>query len=89
MANVIIEKLTEDEIKKRGIKNWPVWEKKVSRFDWNYDSEEQCLFLNGDVTVETKEGSYDIKAGDFVTFKQGLSCVWNVKKRVKKHYDFK
>jgi hypothetical protein len=29
------------------------------------------------------------KAGDFVTFKQGLKCVWNVKKPISNHYNFK
>ncbi len=86
--NVIIQRLKDYEIKERGIKNWPVWEKEVSRFDWKYDGDEECLFLEGEVIVETGEGNYTIQAGDFVTFKDGLKCVWNVKKAVKKHYNF-
>ena len=42
-----IEKLTEDEIGKRGIRSWPVWEKEVSRFDWHYGNTEECLILEG------------------------------------------
>lgn len=88
MSSVIIEKLSNDEITKRGIKSWPIWTKEISEFDWFYDSEEECLILEGAVDVTTPEGVYTIKAGDFVTFKQGLKCVWKVKKPVKKHYNF-
>lgn len=89
MRQVIIEKLSNDEIAKRGVKQWPIWEKEISHFDWFYDSEEQCLFLEGDVTVKTPKGDFNIKAGDFVTFKEGLKCVWVVKQPVRKHYNFK
>ncbi len=87
--NIKVEKLSSEEIAKRGIKKWPIWEKEVSRFDWTYDSQEECLFLEGEVTVETKDGKkVNFGKGDFVTFPKGLSCVWNVKRTVKKHYYF-
>lgn len=89
MAKVIIEKLSEKEIAERKIKSWPIWTKEVSRFDWYYDSDEECLILEGEVEVETSEGKYTVKAEDFVTFRQGLKCVWNVKKPIRKHYNFK
>jgi uncharacterized cupin superfamily protein len=89
MKKVIIEKLSEDEIRKREIRQWPVWEKEVSRFDWEYDSDEECLIIEGEVIVKTTEGDHHIKAGDFVTFKNGLKCVWEVKKAIRKHYNFK
>lgn len=89
MATVIIEKLAEEEIQKRWIRTWPVWTKEVSRFDWYYDSEEECLILEGEILIETPEGNFEIQPGDFVTFKKGLKCVWNVKKTVRKHYNFK
>ena len=88
MAKVIIEKLSEKEIAERKIKSWPIWTKEVSRFDWYYDGDEECLILEGEVLVETGKEDYTIKAGDFVTFKQGLKCVWNVKKPIRKHYNF-
>ena len=84
-----IQKLDEEKQKQMGIQNWPIWEKEISRFDWFYDSEEQCLILEGEIEVETDQGKVSIKPGDFVTFKQGLRCVWNVKKPVRKHYHFK
>ncbi len=88
MKKIIVEKLAESEISQLGIRNWPVWEKEVSRFDWEYEGEEQCLFLEGEVVVETAYGSINIKKGDFVTFPDGLRCVWDIRKPVKKHYYF-
>lgn len=88
MTKVIIEKLGTDEIEKRQIKSWPVWEKEVSRFDWTYDGDEECYIIEGEVDVETSEGTVHIKPGDFVTFKRGLDCVWDIKKGIKKHYRF-
>lgn len=88
MEKVIIEHLEVKEIEKRNIYTWPVWSKEVSRFDWYYDGDEECLLLEGEVEVETPEGICFLKKGDFVTFKKGLACVWNVKKPIKKHYNF-
>ncbi len=88
MATVIIEKLSEEQITKRGLRSWPVWEKEVSRFPWTYDSEEQCLIIDGDVIIETKNGNFRLKSGDFVTFEDGLECVWDIRSAVKKHYHF-
>ncbi|HNZ42306.1 MAG TPA: cupin domain-containing protein [Bacteroidales bacterium] len=89
MQQITIQQLSEEEIQKRNIRSWPVWTKEISRFDWYYDSEEECLILEGEITVETADNKYTISAGDFVTFKKGLRCVWNVTKPVRKHYNFK
>ncbi len=88
MAKVIVQHLNEDEIKQKGIRNWSIWTKEVSRFPWKYDGVEQCLFLEGDVIIETKEGNTTIQQGDFVTFEDGLECIWDIRKAVKKHYNF-
>lgn len=85
-----VQKLSDEQLKKMNVFNWPIWTKEVSRFDWSYDSVEECLFLEGQVTVETKDGkSVSFGKGDFVIFPKGLSCTWDVKKPVKKHYNFK
>ena len=89
MSKVIIEKLNPEEISKRGIDTWPIWTKEMSRFDWQYAGDEECLILEGEVDVETEDGVYKIKAGDFVTFKDGLKCIWDIKKDIRKHYNFK
>jgi len=86
---ITVEKLSPEEQKRRGISSWPIWECEVSRFDWYYDQTEECLLIEGEVIVETPGGNTYIKAGDYVTFQQGLSCVWDVKQPVKKHYTFR
>ncbi len=84
-----VEKPSQEELKKRGVFDWPIWEKEVSDFDWSYDQNEQCYFLKGQVTVKTKDGrSVSFGQGDFVTFPKGLSCVWQITQDVKKHYNF-
>lgn len=88
MEKVIIQKLSKQEIEDLGISNWPVWEKEVSRFEHYYEGDEECLFLKGEVVIETPEANYTIIPGDFVTFKDGLTCTWDIKKRVRKHYNF-
>lgn len=84
-----VERLSREELEKRGVFSWPIWTKEASRFPWTYDSIEECLFLEGEVTVETKDGrKVSFGKGDFVTFPRGLSCTWDVKKPVRKHYNF-
>jgi uncharacterized protein len=85
---ITIQKLTEKEIKSKGIYSWPIWEKEVSRFPWTYDSTEECYILEGKVTVETANETVTIQAGDFVTFPQGLDCTWDIKEDIRKHYNF-
>lgn len=88
MSKVIIEKFSEEKLKKLGINSWPVWTKEISRFDWTYSSNEECYIIEGEFIVETEDGVFEIKAGDFVTFRDGLNCTWDIKKPVKKHYNF-
>jgi len=89
MKGIKLENLEEAQIDERQIRTWPIWEKEISRFDWEYDSDEECYILSGEVRVETPEGEVIIKAGDFVTFQNGLKCVWDIKSPIKKHYNFK
>ena len=86
---ITVERLQPEEIEGRGIHSWPIWEKEVSRFDWHYDQIEECLLLEGDVEVQTTEGTVHFGKGDFVTFPKGLSCVWNIRQAVRKHYNFR
>ncbi len=50
--HIKIEKLPETELKNKGIFDWGIWEKEVSRFDWHYDRTEECYLLEGHVIVE-------------------------------------
>ena len=88
--NITVEKKGNAELDRLGVFSWPIWQKEASRFDWHYDDVEECYFLDGRVTVETPDGkSVSFGKGDFVTFPKGLSCVWDIKEAVKKHYNFK
>lgn len=88
MSKVTIKKLDKEEMTDLGIKSWPVWTKEVSRFEWTYSGNEECYIIDGEFSVETAEGTHEIKAGDFVIFEDGLSCIWDIKKPVKKYYNF-
>jgi len=85
-----IKKPTNKDLDAKGVLSWPIWEKEISRFDWHYDSTEECFLLEGKVVVETEAGDQvAFEKGDFVTFPKGLSCVWDIKVPVRKHYNFK
>jgi uncharacterized cupin superfamily protein len=87
---IMVEKPAPEYLEKRGVSQWPIWEKEVSRFDWHYDSVEECFLLEGKVVVQTPDGDrVTFGAGDFVTFPKELSCTWDVIEPVKKHYNFK
>lgn len=68
---------------------WPTWTKEESVFPWHYDETETCYLLAGDVRVTTVDGEVvEFGAGDMVTFPAGVSCTWEVRKPVRKHYRF-
>ena len=83
-----VEKPTEQYLKDRNVRSWGIWEKEISRFDWHYDETEECYLLEGKVVVETQNGNVEFGAGDFVVFPLGLSCVWDIREPVRKHYNF-
>ena len=85
-----IRKPEREDMEKEGVMSWSIWEKEVSRFDWFYDSTEECYLLEGEVVVETEDGeTVEFGKGDFVTLPKGLNCIWDIKVPVKKHYNFK
>lgn len=86
---ILQEQLTDNQIEELGIRQWPIWEKEISRFSYVYEEEELCYFLDGIVVIETEQGATTIKKGDYVTFPKGLSCIWDIKKPVRKHYLFR
>ena len=40
-----IEKLSNEKITELSIKAWPIWTCGISEFDWEYDTQESCLFI--------------------------------------------
>ena len=85
---ISVERPSEEKLKQLKVKDWPVWTKEAGSFDWHYDDRETCYILEGDVTIKTSDGSVSFGAGDLVIFPKGLSCQWQIKKAVKKHYRF-
>ena len=72
-----------------GVKSWPIWTKEVSTFPWSYSESETCYFLDGEVVVTPDGGEpVTVGKGDLVTFPAGMSCTWDVRRPVKKHYTF-
>lgn len=83
------KKPSKEDLKKLNVESWDVWEKEVSKFPWSYDETETCYMLEGDVEVTAEDGEkIQFKKGDLVQFQKGLKCTWNVKKPVRKHYNF-
>ena len=79
----------EERLKELGIFDWPIWTKEACEFPWGYDSQDTCYFLEGDVVVTPDSGEPVVMGkGDLVTFPVGMSCTWNIRKDVKKHYTF-
>jgi uncharacterized cupin superfamily protein len=72
-----------------GVFDWGTWSKEVSVFPWTYDSGEICYFLEGEVVVTPQGGEPVVMGkGDLVSFPAGLSCVWDIRRDVRKHYRF-
>lgn len=70
-------------------RSWPTWGCGVSKFPWTYGETEKALILKGKVIVTPTGGSpVEINAGDFCEFEAGLSCEWDVKEELLKHYNF-
>ena len=72
-----------------GVPGWPIWTKEVSTFPWTYDDAETCYILEGEVVVTPDGGEpVTVKKGDLVTFPAGMSCTWDIRSPIRKHYKF-
>lgn len=90
MSDIEVDKKpTAEKLQQLGVKGWPIWTKEVSKFAWSYDEPETCYFLEGEVVVTPDGGkAVSVGKGDLVTFPSGMSCTWEVRKPVRKHYRF-
>ena len=89
MPKITVEKPSAEKLASLGVSSWPIWTKEVSEFPWSYSSQEIAYILEGEVTVIEKGGeAVSFGAGDLVTFPTGVSCTWQVKKALRKHYHF-
>ena len=88
MASIKIEHHpTPERLHELGVERWPIWTKEISTFPWTYSEPETCYFLEGEVVV-TPDGGEPVRIGkgDLVTFPAGLSCTWEIRLPVRKHY---
>jgi uncharacterized cupin superfamily protein len=87
---IVVERAPSAErLERLGVHDWPVWSKEVSVFPWTYDCAETCYVLEGEVAVTPDGGAaVEIRAGDLATFPAGLSCTWEVRHPLRKHYNF-
>ena len=86
---IVITHPVEDELNRKDVFSWPVWEKEKSVFPWVYGTEETAYFVEGKVKVTARDGTvYNIGKGDFVVFPVGLECTWEIIEPVSKRYSF-
>lgn len=90
MSRIHVEHAPSTErLAELGVEHWPLWTCGVSTFPWTYEDTETCYLLEGEVVV-TPDGGEPVRigAGDLVTFPAGMSCTWEVRSPVRKHYRF-
>ena len=79
---------SEERLNALGVSRWPTWSKEVSVFPWHFGEQEIAYILQGEVTVTPDGGGEPVNfaQGDLVIFPAGLSCIWNIKQTLRKHY---
>jgi len=90
MQGIKVERTpTRQRLEQLGVFDWGIWSKEISVFPWTYDCDETCYFLAREVVV-TPDGGEPVAMGkgDLVTFPAGLSCSWDIRREVRKHYRF-
>jgi uncharacterized cupin superfamily protein len=90
MSEILVEHRPDAaHLQALGVSSWGIWTKEVSKFPWTYDAQETCYFLEGDVVVTPDSGQpVHMGKGDLVTFPAGVSCTWDIRAPVRKHYKF-
>jgi uncharacterized protein len=89
VADIIVEHgQSEARLAELDVKSRPTWNKEVSAFPWYFDEAETPYVLEGEVVITPDNGGDPLSfgAGDIVTFPEGLSCTWDVRKPLHKHY---
>lgn len=90
MSDIVIERHPSAErLEQLAVTRWPVWSHQEASFPWHYDETETSYLLEGEVIVTPADGvPVRIGKGDLVTFAAGLSCTWEIRQAVRKHYRF-
>jgi len=90
VTDIVVESQpSRDRLAELGVLDWPIWTKAASTFPWTYGESETCYFLAGEVIVTPVGGSpVKMGKGDLVRFPAGMSCTWEIRADVEKHYTF-
>jgi uncharacterized cupin superfamily protein len=89
VADIIVEHaLSDARLAELGVENWATWRKEVSTFEWDFDEVETAYILEGEAVITPDKGGEPVSFGadDLVAFPEGLSCTWDVRKPLFKHY---
>lgn len=81
---IIIRVPTEEE--RNEMEQCPTWSCEVSTFPWHFEEEEHCLIIEGEAVVTFEDRKFRFCEGDYVIFPQGMDCIWEVIKPIKKYY---
>ena len=47
----------ESKLQSLNVYDWPIWTKEISEFPWEYDLQEMCYFLEGEVIITPENQS--------------------------------
>lgn len=88
MSQITVETHPDAErLASLGVEKWPIWEKEVSQFPWEYIEEETSYILEGRAIITPEGGEpVEISKGNLVTFPSELICVWKVIEPMRKRF---
>ncbi|KAF5834328.1 hypothetical protein DUNSADRAFT_9029 [Dunaliella salina] len=84
---------SEDFLKSEGVRQWGTWGCGVEKFPWSWSVDEKAYVLEGEVYITPNEGEpgagqpVHVKKGDYCVFPGGMSCTWDVKQPIYKHFN--
>lgn len=84
--HIVVLNLSENEKKGLDIFHWPVSTLEKNLFAWHHQHKEECYILEGEAIDTLADGSkISFKAGDFVIFPKGVTCICQIKQPIRRH----
>jgi uncharacterized protein len=62
------------------------WSCDAGRYEFYFDYDEFVYLVEGEMTVCQGEQRWPMRAGDTAHFPQGVTCVWEIQKRITKYF---
>jgi uncharacterized cupin superfamily protein len=86
--NITVEhQPSQERLNQIGVNRWAIWMKEPSQFPAIYAEDEMFYILEGEAVITPEVGEpVRVAEGDLVALPTGLSCTWEVKRDLKKHY---